>query len=219
MRKHSLAPLCIALLTAIMAAASTGFGQGPVTMPQPLGIAADAAHGAVIGETCLGCHGVPGYRNTYPSYRVPKLGGQHREYLEVALQGYRAGLRPHDSMHGQAASLSDQDIADLAAFFASFEGRPSTGRPLRRGASAARGADQVATCVACHGQEGIAPAAMWPSLAGQHASYLVHALEEYQSGARADVLMGPMIAGLSAQDIADIAAYYAAQPGLYSTVR
>ena len=72
--------------------------------------------------TCLGCHGVPGYYSVYPSYRVPKLGGQHADYMVAALQAYKAGQRTHSTMRAQASTLSDEDMADIAAYFASKNG-------------------------------------------------------------------------------------------------
>jgi cytochrome c553 len=72
--------------------------------------------GRLKASTCMGCHGIPGYTNAYPTYRVPKLGGQPPEYLAAALRGYRSGERPHKTMHAQAVSLSDQDIDDIAAY-------------------------------------------------------------------------------------------------------
>ena len=69
-------------------------------------------------NTCMGCHGIPGYNNVYPTYRVPKVGGQPVKYLEAALKAYRSGERPHGTMHAQAAGMSDQDIADVAAYLA-----------------------------------------------------------------------------------------------------
>lgn len=86
----------------------------PVVFAQPEG---DPVAGESKAVTCLGCHGIEGYRNTYPSYHVPRLGGQHAEYLSTALQAYAAGERKHPTMQAQAASLSDQDIADIAAYF------------------------------------------------------------------------------------------------------
>jgi cytochrome c553 len=83
------------------------------------GIAAgDAAAGKVKAFTCMGCHGIPNYVNVYPTYRVPKLGGQHPEYLVAALQAYKAGQRDHSTMQAQAQTLSEQDMQDLAAYFA-----------------------------------------------------------------------------------------------------
>jgi cytochrome c553 len=82
----------------------------------PATAAGDPEAGRVAGNTCLGCHGIPGYYNAYPTYRVPKLGGQTAEYLELALKAYRAGNRPHPTMHAQAAEMSDQDISNIAAY-------------------------------------------------------------------------------------------------------
>ena len=82
--------------------------------------AGDAETGRVKAYTCTGCHGIPGYNNVYPTYKVPKIGGQNYEYLVSALKAYRAGERHHSTMELQAASLSDQDIDDIAAFFASL---------------------------------------------------------------------------------------------------
>lgn len=69
---------------------------------------------------CVGCHGIPGYRTAFPDvYPVPKLGGQHAAYIVRALQAYRSGERNHPTMRAIAASLSDQDMADLAAYYSS----------------------------------------------------------------------------------------------------
>jgi cytochrome c553 len=70
-------------------------------------------------EMCIGCHGIPGYKAVFPEvYRVPMISGQSAAYLEAALKAYRKGDRKHPSMNGIAASLSDQDIADIAAHYA-----------------------------------------------------------------------------------------------------
>ena len=67
---------------------------------------------------CIGCHAIPGYKASYPTvYSVPKIGGQSAKYIENALQAYKKGDRNHPSMRGIAGSLSDQDMADLAAFY------------------------------------------------------------------------------------------------------
>lgn len=82
----------------------------------------DAQAGQVKAYTCTGCHGIPGYNNIYPTYKVPKIGGQNYEYLVIALKAYKAGERDHSTMDLQAESLSDQDIEDIAAYFASLGG-------------------------------------------------------------------------------------------------
>ena len=79
----------------------------------------DAAAGKIKAQPCLGCHGIPGYFNAYPSYHVPKVGGQHPEYIVAALKAYQSGQRGHPTMQAQAATLSEQDMADIAAFFSS----------------------------------------------------------------------------------------------------
>jgi len=178
-------------------------------------LAGDPERGKEIGYTCMGCHGIPGYRNAYPSYRVPKLGGQHEEALFLALQGYRDGTRVHGTMQGQAESLSDQDMRDLAAWLAST-GEIRRGSP---GRAAARGAEKAQVCAACHGADGVSPSPMWPSLAGQHRDYLVATLRAYRDGERKDPVMSGQAAMLSDQDIEDLAAFYAAHPGLFTPRR
>ena len=104
------------MATAIMAC---GLGVWSLAEAQPSG---DAKAGAIKANTCMGCHGIAGLFNVYPSYRVPKLGGQNADYIMEALRQYRAGQRAHGTMHAQASSLSDQDIADIAAFLSRGNG-------------------------------------------------------------------------------------------------
>ncbi len=82
--------------------------------------AGDVDTGREKSYTCTGCHGIPAYNNTYPTYHVPKLGGQNFDYIVAALKAYRAGERQHATMRAQAASLSDQDIDDIASYFVSL---------------------------------------------------------------------------------------------------
>ena len=83
--------------------------------------AGDPDAGAQKVETCMGCHGVPHYVNTYPTYHVPRLGGQHEAYIVAALKAYKEKQRSHETMHANAASLSDEDIADIAAYLSSIK--------------------------------------------------------------------------------------------------
>src|SRR5580692_5094697 len=110
---------------------------------------ADPVRGKAISYTCLGCHGVDGYRNAYPNYSVPKLVGQHPEYIIADLQEYRGDQRSHVTMHSQASSLSDQDMADIAAYFSGEAGQPLQAGPAPADAPPAPAA--VAVCAACHG--------------------------------------------------------------------
>ena len=90
-------------------------GAAPAQSPAPAG---DAAAGAQKIEMCIGCHGIVGWRTAFPEvYKVPKIGGQHAAYIVKALQEYRAGERSHPSMKAIAATLSDKDMADLAAYY------------------------------------------------------------------------------------------------------
>lgn len=82
----------------------------------PVALVGDAANGRMLTYTCEGCHGVPGYKNAYPNYHVPLIGGQSTAYLVNALGEYRNGTRKHPTMQAQAQSFSEQDIADIAAF-------------------------------------------------------------------------------------------------------
>lgn len=174
--------------------------------------AGDTVSGEMLGYTCLGCHGVDGYRNAYPSYRVPRLGGQKSAYLVAAIKGYREGTRAHPTMTAQASSLSDQQIEDVAAYLASLGGDT-----VAAGGSAAPGLEETTTCIACHGQNGISLSPTWPTLAGQHEDYLVHALNQYRDGTRKDPVMAPMAATLSDSDVELLAKYYSRLDGLETT--
>ena len=92
----------------------------------PAQAAGDPKAGQVKTSMCAGCHGIPGWRTAYPGvYSVPKLGGQHADYIVAALKAYKTGERSHPSMKGIAASLSDQDMEDLAAYYASSYSGPA----------------------------------------------------------------------------------------------
>jgi len=176
--------------------------QQPAPAPQAAApAAADARHGKAVSYTCLGCHGIEGYKNAYPMYSVPELRGQNPDYLAIALHGYRDGDRSHITMHSQAESLSEQDMADVAAYLA--------GKPLVASGKAQGALPQAAQlCVSCHGQDGVAVAPIYPSLAGQHEDYLVRALNEYRHGGRKNPVMKGFTANLKDGDIAEIAAYF-----------
>ena len=166
---------------------------------------ADAKRGARIAYTCYGCHGIPDYRNAYPNYHVPRLGGQHAGYLAAALTEYRSGARAHPTMRGQAASLSDADIRDIAAYFATPKPVASGGTPVGTAPAAA------AVCTACHGKEGVGLTPDYPTLAGQYADYIEQALKAYRKGTRQNPIMAGFAAALKDEDIAALAHYFAAQ--------
>lgn len=170
--------------------------------------AGDVQAGKTKAYTCTGCHGIPGYNNVYPTYKVPKIGGQNYEYLVSALKAYKNGERDHATMELQANSLNDGDIEDISAYFASL--------PLSLQANGNAGAAQEKSkvCEACHGVTGKSVDPTYPNLAGQHKSYLAQALGDYRSSARTNPIMAGMAANLNNQDIADLAAWYSNQQGL-----
>ena len=91
------------------------------TVAAPAAPVGDAASGKQLTYTCQGCHGVTGYKNAYPNYHVPRIGGQTPQYLANALNEYKQGKRKHPTMQAQAESFSEQDIADIAAFLSGLK--------------------------------------------------------------------------------------------------
>ena len=133
----------------------------------------------------MGCHAIPNYKNVYPTYSVPKLHGQRPEYLVAALKAYKSGERSHGTMHSQASSMSEQDMADIAVYPRGRQGAdqvandvPATARPK---------ASEV--CLACHGTNGVGITADYPTIAGQHKDYIERALHDYQKGGRKNPIM------------------------------
>jgi cytochrome c553 len=173
-------------------------------------LGAHAAGNPADGEkkfyTCYGCHGIDNYRNAYPDYSVPKLRHQHASYIIAALHEYQTGERPHATMHAQAASLSDQDIEDIAAYLQGPE--PAKPSPPASG----KAPKQVAACVACHGETGLgveSPLTPKPAvIAGQHVDYLEQALTAYRNGRRKNVVMDGMAKLLTSDEDVKIAAEY-----------
>jgi cytochrome c553 len=110
--------------TTIVVFAAAALAAGSALAQAPAG---DAARGAQKVQMCQGCHGIEGWRTAYPEvYKVPRIAGQHPQYFVNALKAYRMGDRTHPSMRGIAATLSDQDMADLAAYYA------QPGEPMRK---------------------------------------------------------------------------------------
>jgi len=171
----------------------------------------NAANGKVLAYTCHGCHGIPEYKNAYPMYSVPKLGGQHATYLQAALKGYADQSRSHPTMFAQASTLSDQDRADIAAYFATMEPAKPQGPVVGTPPAATQ------TCVACHGNNGVSATADFPTLAGQYEDYLVQILRDYRSGKRKNPIMAGLAKPLKDEDIDAIAKFFSQQKALCST--
>lgn len=190
------AVLFVGLVLAGLLAVPTAAAQG------------DAEAGRMKAETCFGCHGVANYVNAYPTYRVPKIGGQHAEQIVTALQAYRSGERQHPTMTAHAEALSEQDMQDIGAYFATL----AAGKADRRSrGDRSAGQEKAAVCATCHGPEGRSPNPAFPVLAGQYADYLVQSMRDYQRGVRTNAIMVGQAAALSEQDIRDLAAWFASQ--------
>jgi len=202
------------LRTAAPALAVVALGFG---VAAPASAAGDPVHGKVVGYTCLGCHGIETYKNVYPTYSVPRLRGQHTQYIVNALKAYRSGDRSHSTMHAHASAMSDQDIEDVAAYLAGEQiEADANAKPVGTPPAAAE------TCKTCHGPVGVPDAANRQAgaatLAGQHADYLQHALERYRIGARKNALMQPFATQLKPEDIRALAEFYSRQQPALKTV-
>lgn len=172
----------------------------------------DAEAGRDKAATCAACHGPEGNSPT-PMY--PKLAGQHAGYTVDQLEAYKSGDRRNAVMQGMAAPLSEQDMMDIAAFYAAREIEPGVADESRvdRGQSLYRGGDAeegIPACIACHGPTGRGmPATGYPAIGGQHAQYVAMQLEFYASGERLDPngVMNSIADRLSEEDIQAVSSY------------
>lgn len=175
--------------------------------------AGDAAAGKAKSAVCMACHGADG---NSPNPVWPKLAGQHTGYLLTQLQHFKAGTRKNDLMSPMAAPLSDQDMADLAAYFSSqtqaagtaAADQVSKGEKIYRGGNSGT---KVAACMACHGPAGIGNApANFPRISGQHAAYVEKALKDFREGARdndPNMMMRGVAANMTDAEITAVAQY------------
>ena len=193
------------------------FVAGTVALLTGTGVhaAGDVAAGRVKFETCAGCHARPGYANAYPRYHVPKLGGQHNNYIIASIKSYADNERKHGAMDGNADGLTPQDVEDIAVYLAQFE---LVANDATITGNAEAGKEKAASCAACHGETGDSSDPNFPRLTGQHESYLVKSLQDYKSGARNNPMMTGMASALSEEDILDISAFYASQEKGLGTV-
>jgi len=225
------------------------FANALIALSLGLGVAAraqdakpgDAGAGEKKIAMCEGCHNLPRYQSSFPEvYKVPMIAGQNEKYIAAALAAYRKGERKHPTMRAIAGSLSDQDIADVAAYYAhlgSPAGSATAGSSAASAAPAAAAAPEHApppqvaalltkgNCVSCHGTNFSAPIdPSYPKLAGQHADYLFAALKAYQTDhnplvGRSNAIMMGMARPFTHPEIKAIAAYLASLPGDLKTVQ
>ena len=188
-------------------------GLALMLLPLTLLAAGNVEAGRQKAATCVVCHGPDGNSNN-PTW--PNLAGQHAEYIRKQLEDYRSGHRKNDQMAPMAMVLSDQDIADLAAYYASLKPRIGHTRPenLEAGERLYRAGDVtmgLAACMACHGPAGTGnPAANYPRINAQHAEYTELQLKAFKAEERANDRNGIMrdIAGRMSNDSIEAVADY-----------
>ena len=144
----------------------------------------DAKAGAGKVAMCIGCHGISGYQANFPEvYKVPKIGGQDARYIATALEAYKKGERKFPSMRGIADTLTEQDMADVAAYYAEHGKQGDLQpKPAREPNAQVAQLLQKGACVSCHGENFAKPIdPSYPKIAGQHADYLFVALKSYKT--------------------------------------
>lgn len=191
---------------------------------QAQGVTGSAEAGQKKAEMCIGCHGIPGYQNSFPEiHKVPKISGQSDKYIVSALTAYKKGDRKHPSMRGIAGSLSEQDMADLAAFYTAQGDQPADETPKAANVAAAALIEKGA-CASCHGANFSKPIdPSYPKIGGQHADYLFVALKAYTvEGNNVVGRANPIMAGVAKQfkpaEMREIAKYLATLDGELKTV-
>ncbi len=151
-------------------------------------IKGDAKAGEGINAMCIGCHGIKGYQASFPEvYRVPMISGQSAKYIAAALNAYKKGDRKHPSMRAISETLTDQNIADLAAYYSQHglpEGQSTAPKEVKAPSAQVAALLNKANCASCHGANYSAPIdPSYPKIAGQHADYLFVALKAYKNNA------------------------------------
>lgn len=184
-------------------------------MNGPAMAAGDAAAGEAKAAPCFGCH-MPDGNSVVDQF--PKIAGQNEAYIVKQLNEFKAMKRKNDIMLGMAAALTEQDMADLAAFFASKtatvavadDSKVALGKEVYRGGNMVAG---VPACMGCHGPTGAGnAAAAYPSLGGQHAAYTLAQLKAFREGTRDNdpaQMMQNVVARMSNEEIEAVANYIA----------
>jgi cytochrome c553 len=185
----------------------------------------DAKAGEKKIAMCIGCHGIPGYQSSFPEvYKVPMISGQNAKYIASALNAYKKGERKHPSMRGIAEPLSDQDIADVSAYYEAHGKSDAAAKAAP--APSAKVAELLTkgACASCHGENFNKPVdPSYPKVAGQHADYLFVALKSYKTEGnatwgRSNAIMGGMVKQFSNAELKEISAYLSTLPGELKTV-
>jgi cytochrome c553 len=184
-------------------------------------IKGDAAVGKAKAAMCIGCHGLVGYQASFPEvYRVPMISGQGAGYIKKALAAYQGGERKHPTMIAVAAPMTEQDMADLAAYYSQHGVVQGATLPDTVAAPSplVAGLLQKGACVSCHGANFSKPIdPSYPKLAGQHADYLTAALKSYKTEGKAKVgRANGVMAGVAKQfsnaEMKELAKYLSSLP-------
>ena len=162
-----------------------------------------------LSSTCLGCHGVVSYNNIYPTYKVPKLGNQHKDYLVAALKAYKSGERSHPTMRAHASNLSDSDIVKIAEYFSSIKYQEQV-----TNTDDIEMIEEANSCVGCHGADGNSMIPTFPKIAGQYQDYLYHALKAYKNGERNNAIMNGISSTLNEKQMKKLSKYFSSQKGM-----
>lgn len=208
---------------AVVAGATLLFASASVMAQAPAG---DVKAGETKAAMCIGCHGIMGYQNSFPEvHKVPKISGQSAGYIVSALTAYKKGERKHPSMRGIAAPLTEQDMADLAAFYSGHAGNVVVAEAASKEPSAAVVALlEKGACASCHGANFSKPIdPSYPKIAGQHADYLYVALKSYtvhnnQMVGRGNPIMGGTASQFKLAELKQLANYLATVDGELKTV-
>jgi len=193
------------------------------------GAAAAQAQDAKSGEKkiamCIGCHGIPGYQASFPEiHKVPMIAGQNAKYIVAALQAYAKGDRKHPTMRGIAGSLSEQDMADVAAFYEQQAKLPAAADTVPAAPANVAELLTKGACVSCHGANFSKPIdPSYPKLAGQHADYLTVALRSYKTEkngkvGRSNGVMAGQVKQFSNAELKALATYIGSLPTELATV-
>ncbi|PIF91669.1 cytochrome c553 [Acidovorax sp. 62] len=172
---------------------------------------------------CIGCHGIPGYQASFPEvHKVPMISGQSGKYIASALDAYKKGDRKHPTMRGIADSLSEQDIADVAAYYEQHGKKAAElpAKPAREPSVQVAELLKKGACVSCHGDNFARPIdPSYPKVAGQHADYLFVALKSYKADARnpnlgrSNAIMGGVAKQFSNAELKALASYLGSVEG------
>lgn len=169
--------------------------------------------GKAVAAGCSGCHGETG---TSKIAGMPNLVGFDPKYFVASMNAYKSGQRKDEVMKTLAAGLSEEDVNNLALFYALQKpGKAQTPAPGNQAAGKAA----AAGCSGCHGETGVSTNPAMPSIAGQDAEYFSAAMKAYKDGSRADPSMAGPAAGVDDNTARDMAAYYAAQQPQAPNVR